>query len=212
MTQNIRANAISPDPTTIHPAEEGARERIVAAAIALFSAKGYERTPVREIVQAAGVTQPVLYYYFRNKEALFRWIVEDRMGDYHQRLAEVCSGAQVDLSRQLAAIAQVYFDKAREEPDLVRFIFNIAFSGLFDHMFDFEGGWKRDIERIASVFDRARSGGAVRRDFSSQALAFHFAGMVVNVMKGLVYCPEMIEEEPDGVVLARLFMEGVAPR
>ena len=39
--------------------------KIVAAAVRLFCEKGYEATAVREIVEAAGVTKPVLYYYFR---------------------------------------------------------------------------------------------------------------------------------------------------
>jgi AcrR family transcriptional regulator len=41
------------------------------AALELFTAKGYASTTVREIVKEAGVTKPVLYYYFRNKEGVY---------------------------------------------------------------------------------------------------------------------------------------------
>jgi TetR/AcrR family transcriptional regulator len=37
----------------------------------IFNIKGYEGTTVREIVDAAGVSKPVLYYYFGNKEGIF---------------------------------------------------------------------------------------------------------------------------------------------
>jgi AcrR family transcriptional regulator len=47
------------------------RERLLAAATDLFSTKGYSATATREIVAAAGVTKPVLYYYFRNKEGIY---------------------------------------------------------------------------------------------------------------------------------------------
>src|SRR5512145_2176521 len=51
--------------------DPGARLRLLAGATELFKRKGYAGTTVREIVAAAGVTKPVLYYYFRNKEGIF---------------------------------------------------------------------------------------------------------------------------------------------
>lgn len=51
--------------------EAGARERLLAAATELFNQKGYAAATVREIVALAGVTKPVLYYYFRNKEGIY---------------------------------------------------------------------------------------------------------------------------------------------
>jgi len=49
----------------------GVRERLLTAATELFARKGYASTTVREIVHAAGVTKPVLYYYFQNKEGIY---------------------------------------------------------------------------------------------------------------------------------------------
>lgn len=51
--------------------DPGVRLRLLASATELFNRKGYAGTTVREIVAAAGVTKPVLYYYFRNKEGIF---------------------------------------------------------------------------------------------------------------------------------------------
>lgn len=47
------------------------RERLLAAAVPLFAAKGYAATSVRDVLRAAGVTAPVLYYHFGSKEGLF---------------------------------------------------------------------------------------------------------------------------------------------
>ena len=38
---------------------------IARAAARLFAERGYDATSVREIVEAAGVAKPTLYYYFR---------------------------------------------------------------------------------------------------------------------------------------------------
>jgi AcrR family transcriptional regulator len=58
-----RKNQTSPDLSV--------RNRLLSAATELFSSKGYSATATREIVAAAGVTKPVLYYYFRNKEGIY---------------------------------------------------------------------------------------------------------------------------------------------
>lgn len=47
------------------------RERLLQSALDIFNEKGYAATSVREIVEAAGVTKPVLYYYCRNKEGIY---------------------------------------------------------------------------------------------------------------------------------------------
>jgi TetR/AcrR family transcriptional regulator len=48
-----------------------ARKAVLRSAAELFNRKGYAATTVREIVAAAGVSKPMLYYYFGNKEGIF---------------------------------------------------------------------------------------------------------------------------------------------
>ena len=55
---------------------ERTRERIVAAAIQEFSAKGLAGARVDEIAARAGVNKRMLYHYFGNKDELFRAILE----------------------------------------------------------------------------------------------------------------------------------------
>lgn len=55
------------------PAET--RERLLAQARCLFVERGYANTSVADIVEAASVTKPTLYYHFKNKEAIYRAIV-----------------------------------------------------------------------------------------------------------------------------------------
>ena len=55
----------------INELEPNARQRLLEMATKLFAEKGYAGTSVREIVDRAGVSKPVLYYYFKSKEGLF---------------------------------------------------------------------------------------------------------------------------------------------
>ena len=47
------------------------RKDIIKAAEKVFFAKGYDQVTMDEIAQEAEVNKALLYYYFKNKEALF---------------------------------------------------------------------------------------------------------------------------------------------
>lgn len=50
----------------------GQREAILDAAFGRFAHYGYRRTSLGDIAEAAGLSRPALYHYFRNKEDVFR--------------------------------------------------------------------------------------------------------------------------------------------
>ncbi|MFE8942048.1 TetR family transcriptional regulator [Streptomyces sp. NPDC007872] len=60
----------------------GTRERLLAAASALFAERGYDRATVREIAARAGVNQALLFRHFGSKQALFGEVVAQ--GGYEQ--------------------------------------------------------------------------------------------------------------------------------
>jgi AcrR family transcriptional regulator len=51
-------------------AEHNTKEKILATAFDLFAQRGMKNISMREIAQACGVTKPVIYYYFKDKDAL----------------------------------------------------------------------------------------------------------------------------------------------
>jgi AcrR family transcriptional regulator len=51
------------------------RQRIEKAAVTLFSQLGYDGVGMRAIAGQAGVAVSVIYYYFKNKEVLYRDVV-----------------------------------------------------------------------------------------------------------------------------------------
>ena len=61
--------------------KDEARDRIVKAAITLFSEKGFDGTRVNEISEAAEVNKALIYYYFKNKEAILDYLQESLFSD-----------------------------------------------------------------------------------------------------------------------------------
>ncbi len=54
-----------------------ARARLLRAAADVFDRKGYAAASVREIVEQAGITKPVLYYHFGSKEGMLAAILDE---------------------------------------------------------------------------------------------------------------------------------------
>ncbi len=82
--------------------DESVRERLLDAAIDLFNRKGYAATTVREIVEAARVTKPVLYYYFGNKEGIYRALMHDAFS----HIEELVAGADISSGTARERILQ----------------------------------------------------------------------------------------------------------
>ena len=83
----------------VRPSADPTRERILAAALDLFSERSFEGATTREIAARAGVTQPLLNYHFRSKEELWRAAVDG--------LFDSLAGALADRSEGLRGVDEL---------------------------------------------------------------------------------------------------------
>jgi len=185
------------------------KERVVREAMRLFCEKGYEATSVREIVEAVGVTKPVLYYYFKNKEELFRHIIESSMGPFEEAQNDICSRAGVDFWEKLTELVDLHIYWAVIDSDRVRFIHAIFFSGLYKTIFDFEAQWRVYFEVVVHLFRQAQEKGVIRNDISAESLAALFTGMAHEAMRSRVYCPGLVESPPTSQEVVDIIRKGI---
>lgn len=61
------------------------KEKILNAALDLFSARGYEDTSVAEIAEAVGIKAPSLYNHYRSKQEIFAAILRKIEEQYRQQ-------------------------------------------------------------------------------------------------------------------------------
>ena len=78
------------------------KERLILAAIELFSTKGYEGTSVEEIAKAVGIKAPSIYDHFKGKEALL-YAVRDYADIAYDKGMQF-SRAQSEIYRKAASI------------------------------------------------------------------------------------------------------------
>lgn len=131
-----------------------ARERLLAAALELFTSRGYASTTVREIVAAAGVSKPALYYYFGNKEGIYLELMNSTY-DTFRELTSLLTAHQGTARERITNFCTGIFDSFLINIDVARIIYSIYFGPpqgappfpydrFFDEMLEIIRGMVRD--------------------------------------------------------------------
>ena len=99
---------------------------IARAAARLFAERGYDATSVREIVEAAGVAKPTLYYYFRSKEGLAQALLTVPLTNLVADLRRIVTTVEQPV-RCLEQVIESQYAFCRDDPDRGRFIYALFF-------------------------------------------------------------------------------------
>lgn len=70
------------------------KELIIDKALAIFAEKGYYKATTAMVAAAAGVTQPYVYHFFKNKEEIFKAVIDEAVNKIYESFAQ--SGATSD--------------------------------------------------------------------------------------------------------------------
>ena len=108
-------------------AEGEIRGRIINEAARIFADHGYSGASIQDIVDAAGTTKPMVYYYFENKEGLYREIFRT----YHEWMlstqADIAEDETLSAREKFIRVVNVHFEAARISPERARFMFAAHF-------------------------------------------------------------------------------------
>lgn len=186
------------------------RTEILRAASHLFSQQGYKSTSVREVVQAAGVTKPTLYYWFQNKEALFREVVQAHL-DGMRVIMDDELDPPGSVRERFERFSRRYINTALTQSEAVHLLM------LAMHPVDKEQpvldllDWHcAGIERIASVLRDGVASGELRNDLNLATAASSWLGMVNHTLMGFLHGAPYDETALDN--LLDLYFNGVSSR
>ncbi|WP_414841783.1 TetR/AcrR family transcriptional regulator [Enterococcus saccharolyticus] len=86
-------------------------EEILDVAEQLFMTQGYQATSTRQITQILGVTQPTIYYHFKNKEDIYYQVMLRLSNDVEINLKKIANTSSSALEIKL--LEMVEFLKAK---------------------------------------------------------------------------------------------------
>jgi len=149
------------------------KQQLLDAAARLFAEQGYAATRVVDIVDAAGVAKGLFYWYFDNKEALFRELATEIRRRLRRQQAAAMDPAAPALTRLLqATVASVRF---------------MAENAPFFSLLEVEGrnvsdvlrqGTEQHLHDVAQIIVEGQADGTVTTDDPADLLALAAVGTV----------------------------------
>ena len=94
----------------------GKKQDLLKAAVQCFSKQGFDGTTTLEIAKAAHVTEPVIYYHFKNKDGLFTYILDKTFSEYFSRLDALDNNTSTQFEK-IKNLIDLHFTFVDEFPD-----------------------------------------------------------------------------------------------
>ena len=174
--------------------EVNARERLLETATVLFAEKGYAGASVREIVEKAGVSRPVLYYYFKSKEGLFYAILKWAAAVQREILEEIFEARGTVLDRFIFLYRRVY-EGIREYQSLYIMIHGLIFGppqGVPEY--DFASYQRCMLDAVKRLYAEGVAAGEIR-NVDAEDVAFLVLSLLDFSLNMDVVLPELADSQ-----------------
>jgi AcrR family transcriptional regulator len=198
---------------TLNHSDSETRRQLLQAALKSFANLGYAATSVRHIVDAAHVSKPALYYYFKDKAGLFDALV-DHAHDERYRLMQEAAERGKNLVQKLEEIATAILEFSVQNRELMRLAFATAFaaSGEAPSQGKCREKGKRTFEFFRNLIEAGQVSGELDRRFTVDELAMGIYGQLNSHVMVRLLVPECPLNRETARQIVRLFLEGAAGR
>lgn len=110
------------------------RERILDAALATFSRKGYHGTRLDDIVEESATSKGAIYFHFANKERLFLALVDQFADLLERRVREAIAPEPAGMKRVRTALEEVLNTFGRyRRPAKVLLVQAVGLGSIFEN-------------------------------------------------------------------------------
>ena len=161
------------------------KKNIFQSAIKTFSTNGYDGATMDEISASAGVAKGTVYYYFKSKDEVFKYIITKGVSLLRQQINEITIG-QGDYTYKLRELTKDQLRLVYENRDLFKVIMSQAWGGKIRHseLRELLKAYMKDIENFLI---RAMEDGTIKKCEPSFLTYTYFGTLgsvaVYNVVK-----------------------------
>jgi len=176
------------------------RERVLEAALGVFSEKGFHVATMDEVAERAGVGKGTLYRHFANKETLFNELVRQRLEELEGKARAILDG-QDDVLTMITKYVRAYFEFFDHNQQLYRLIVQERLDVGVQVQDLYLKQVKRRIPVLKrKVFEAGRAGLLKPLDF--ETVFYGVMGFIHGIIqKWLVHgCSYSLAEEMPGVL------------
>ena len=188
------------------------RQEMLAAALDLFSQKGYHNVSMHEIAEKAEFAIGTLYKFFQNKEDLYKTMVLERCDDFEAALSSILAQSEDEVEK-LRHYVRFRGDRFRHNLPFVR-LFLAESRGI---SYNLKAGVDAEVrrryydmlKRLAAVF----ASGIEKRRFKKIADPFYLAAALDSAIDASLLlwhdAPERFSFPEDPDTILDIFFKGL---
>ncbi len=181
------------------------KHKLIEAATKLFNRQGYAATSVREIVQAGGVTKPVLYHYFGSKEGLYLEIMRRLLVHFEGRL-EAFRQRAGSASERVLGLCDEMFTLYLERSNSVRLIYSIYYGPPQGAPYiDLDAFYSKLYSAIRQAVRQGMRAGEFRPGNPDDVTRAILGALTVAVESHLAHSPRHVGNRGLGRILEKVF-------
>lgn len=129
--------------------------QLIGIATTHFAHRGLNGTSIEEVAKAAGVSRPVIYDHFGDKEGMYLACVERARAQFSAVLTRVALDKNLpDLSTAAVRGADAYFALLEEDPDRAALLFSTGSAGTDKLRLQLRGLRDHNIDLIRAAIRR----------------------------------------------------------
>ncbi len=159
--------------------EVSTEEKIKEAARKIFTKKGFLATTIRDIATEADINLASVNYYFRSKEKLFEFIMDETIGRLFNKIEPVLNNTEMSIAEKLKICVGYYIDNILENPDFVFFTVSEVMSGSLTNL--------AMVNRMKSL-EQSHFAGQLKALHTQGKISFHPVNLLWNIT-GMLFFP-----------------------
>lgn len=187
------------------------RSEILAAALKLFSERGYSCVSMHEIAKEAQFGIGTIYKFFSNKDELYKAIIREMSQRFHEAVLKALDEEQDPLGviKRHVEVRQKLFS---ENLPVVRLYFAETSGASFNHRAGLDQEIRRQydqfLEKVASVFERGIKE-KIFRNLDPYQMALALDALINSFLFQMMEDPSRLDEEDSLSIAIEILFEGV---
>lgn len=106
--------------------DEEKRQKIINSGLMEFSNYGYQQSSTNRIVENAGIGKGMLFYYFKNKKGLFKFLVDYSLDFIEEYYFKQIDTSEKDIFNRLVKQAKIKSNLMTIHPHMSKFLTKIV--------------------------------------------------------------------------------------